>query len=591
MFGNVEDHVVFSTFPSDLLSADNSAFESHLRSRSTEISSAISQLFKRPLSSSPEISELQGRIAHLLAAEKGHIIELEKSSIEKQQLEVRLENASLRYMLAEKKYERAKSATIAKLERQATLGGRSETGGGFGSGADNSGTGQGDNVNGQAETGDDIQEVEMARKEAVAAFVKQKEQLETLEGENEKLTGQITALTTKLSNLSDEDYSRTDLFKHLKSQHEDVIKRINNLEATNVQLREEAEKLQTQRTAYRVQLENESQKAIADREHQLSAAENDLARIRTARDELISDLAMRKVTQNQERASIEQIRELSTAREERVKVLESEVERLGLQPGQSDCLSSQWANADDALTGDVHARYTTLEKQYSMLNTELQSMAKAFKKASAQASQKIGDLAALEDKNSRLSAEKIKADQKYFGAMKAKEARDSEVRTLRAQSNKSSDIVSQLKEAEASTRALVINLEKQLIENKESLSNITTQHRASLQQVTERNITVEGSKAQIEELKKTLATKDNSLSVLSSSQRKAEVEIESLKVRLHETQKSLESWKTKGLGNQSGEYEMLRVSFPRLLKSVFPFHVLIHTYPGLGSLHRLPHQL
>ncbi len=56
-----------------------------------------------------------------------------------------------------------------------------------------------------------------------------------------------------------------------------------------------------------------------------------------------------------------------------------------------------------------------------------------------------------------------------------------------------------------------------------------------------------------------MEAKNTSANAASTAHRKADVEIETLKVRLEDTKKSLESWKTKGLGNQSGEYEMLRV--------------------------------
>lgn len=309
----------YSAFSSALLTTDNSTFEKHLKSRSTEIFSTVSQLFARTAASSPQVSDLQGRIAQLLANEKGHITELEKYRLEKVQLVERLEHASFRYMVAEKKLDRSKSVTVARLERHAISGGRSESGSGFGGSAEVSGDAQGDASKAKIENGDDHLEAEEARKEAVAAFEKQRDQLEALEADNDKLTAQVTTLNNRLSRLSDDDYSRTDLFKHLKSQHEDVIKHINNLEATNVQLREEAEKLQKERTAYRIQIEIESQAAIAEKDTQLVQAENDLARIRTSRDELIADVTMRKAAQGQERLSMDQIRELASVREERVK--------------------------------------------------------------------------------------------------------------------------------------------------------------------------------------------------------------------------------------------------------------------------------
>lgn len=557
--GEVHDDRLPTPFPSSLLFADNAKFEEHLKSRSQDISSAISHLFASPQTPSPELADLQSRLSALLAAEKAHIVELEKSRLEKEQLEERLENASLRYMVAEKKLERAKSAAVAKLERQAILGGRSEAGSGLGEGSgitrkDSSG------VNGVTDDADSASDAQSARKEAIAIAEKRKEQIEKLESENEKLMTQLTSLNNKLSRLSDEDYARTDLFKHLKSQHEDVIKRINNLEATNVQLREEAEKLQAERTAYKVQLENESQSAIADKDGQLARAESDLARIRTARDELLADLAVRKATQDQERTASDYIRELAEARDERIKALESEAERLRLELHPEEASAEPDAELEQLDATEIRTRYQSLKQQFSMLSNELPSMGAAWKKASALASQKVGEFAALDEKVARLAAEKSKADQKYFGAMKTKDARDQEVRTLRAQNSKSSDIVSQLKDAESSTRALVVNLEKQLAEQKEALNSLTSQNRAAQQQIAEDNITAEGLKGQIGELKKALVAKDTSLSTTSSAQRKAEVEVEELKVRLEETKKSLESWKSKGLGNQAGEYEMLRVS-------------------------------
>jgi len=101
--------------------------------------------------------------------------------------------------------------------------------------------------------------------------------------------------------LTDDDYAKTDLFKTLKSQHEDVIKRINNLEATNVQLREEAQKLQAERTAYRIQMDDESRAVISETESQLARAEADLTRIRNSRDELLADIAIRRLAKKNTR--------------------------------------------------------------------------------------------------------------------------------------------------------------------------------------------------------------------------------------------------------------------------------------------------
>jgi len=142
--------------------------------------------------------------------------------------------------------------------------------------------------------------------------------------------------------------------------------------------------------------------------------------------------------------------------------------------------------------------------------------------------------------------------------MRDKDQRKAEVQTLRLQNTKSSDVVAQLKESEAASRLLLANLEKQLAEAKDALNSKTNSHRICQQRITENGIVIEGLKAQIVEFQKSLTAKDASLATTASSYRKAELEAEELKATLSDTKKSLEMWKAKGLGNQSGEYEMLR---------------------------------
>lgn len=544
------------SFQSSLLFEDNEKFEKHLTSRSEDIKATISRLLTHA-SKSPEVSELQSQLAKKLAEEKVSITDLEKALSEKQQLEERLEAASLRYMVAEKKLDRARSLTVAKLEKQYLLGAQRP-------GGDSASGNREDTPNGTVSGVERNADLEEAHHRLQAVAEKRKEQLEKLEAENAKLLSQITELNLKHSKLTDDDYAHTDLFKQLKSQHEDVIKRINNLEATNVQLREEAEKLQAERTAYRVQLDAETQNVIAEKEAQLMRAETDLARIRNARDELLADQQMRKASQEQEKAASAKVQELAAAREAQISSLQSELDRLRLQV---EGVNDEQKNLEELPIEELRTKYQTLERQYSMLNTELTSMQTVCKKYSTLASQKVVEFSALEEKVMRLTAEKSKADQKYFAAMKSKEARESEVRTLRVQNSKSSDIIAQLKESEAATRSLVTNMEKQVTEEKEALSSTLNKYRAAQQQLTESNIVIEGLKSQVAELKKLSASKDSTLASTSSACRQAETEIEDLKTTLADTKKSLENWKTKSLGNSSSEYEMLRVSHLLVLYS------------------------
>ncbi|GAB7347794.1 hypothetical protein MBLNU459_g5335t1 [Dothideomycetes sp. NU459] len=544
-------------FRSALTFDDNAAFEEHLKTRSSKIKAAITDIFGRLPTATPDVQEVQERLAALLANEKAHIVESQRIIGERDQLGERLEQASYRYLLAEKKLDRAKSATVQKLERQAIMGGNSETAGA----ADRKASVKSEDTemaNGDVDSSTHAA-AEIARKEAVAAAEKRKIQAEQLEAENKQLTEELTTAKTRMASLTDEDYSKTDLYKMLKSQHEDTIKRINNLEATNVQLREEAQKLQAERTTWRDLIEEESRAATSDLESQLARAETDLSRIRNLRDELAAENAVRKGSQDQQSSTADQFKELAESRETRIAALESETQRLKLQTGEANANAAS-ETIDNMSVDDLKTKLRNLESSYALLENELPSLETAWRKTQALASKKVKEIADWEEQKSRIHTEKAKADQKYFAAMKAKEAREVELRTLKAQNARSSEIVSQLKDAEGNSRALTINLEKQLSESKESLASLSQQNRALQQKVNEGNIVLEGLRSEITELKKLVLAKDSTAQSAASSRRQAEVELEELKVRLEDSKKNVESLKKKGSAKDSDGSDDWRVT-------------------------------
>ncbi|KAF1813550.1 BRE1-domain-containing protein [Eremomyces bilateralis CBS 781.70] len=537
-----------SAFLSSLMFADNEKFEDHLSSRSAEIKTLVSALIGKMPPAAPEVRSVQEQLTKTLAAEKAHIMELQGLVSDKEQLAQRLESASYRYMVAEKKLDRAKSAVVAKMESMGMQPAKPTA-------DDPKGTPVDEGTNGILESNENLDIVETAKKEAEAIAAKRKEQLEELEVENRKLTIDLTTINHRLTCLSDEDYAKTELFKTLKSQHEDVIKRINNLEAVNVQLREEAQQLQAERTKYRMQIDEESKVAVNEAESQLARAEADLSRIRNTRDELVSELAIQKASLGQHNLSVSESKELAMASESRVKALESEVERLRLRVGE---ITAQSDSAMDLSVEELKAKVATLERENSLLSTEVPSMEAAWKKAQSIAAKKVSDLAQTENDIAKLAAEKVKADQKYFTAMKAKEAREAEIRSLRLQNAKSSEIVAQLKEAESTSRSLIANLEGQASATREVLNTISTQERALQQQITEQTLLIESLNGQISTLKRTIETKDVAALDAAKVKRHLEVELEQARVRLSDTTRSLEDWKKKARGAESEEEVMLR---------------------------------
>jgi len=532
------------TFSSTLLNSDNDRFEAHLFERSSQIKSAITRLFSNAPLATPGVLELQQRIASLLAAEKAHATELQRLTQEKDAMSDRYESAVSRYMIAEKKLDRVKSAQVAKLEAAAMTTSRPAA-------SSSTPTKTDGEVAEIAVSGD----VEKARKEATALAEKRQQQLEILVKQNVKLENELAATKAKWEGLTDDDYAKSELFQTIKSQLDDTVKRVNDLEAQNIQLREEARVLQGERISYKEAADTEVREQTMEMQNQLAQGDMDLVRVRHSRDEIKTELSIRVATIEQHRTSQAHMQELLEAKDLRIQALESEADRLRQSAAQVDGFQTQETDIEAVL-----ARLRVVENEKTALESEVRSMEAAYKKAQTLASRKLTEISDWEDKLQRLSGEKAKADQKYFASMKSIEAKNAELKALKAQAARSTDMVSTLKEAESASRLQLDTLNKQLAEAKESFGTVSNQHRAIQHTITEQKALINRLEAHSNEFKKQVAVKVDLTQAAEKGQRSAEGELAELKVRLESTEKSLASWKKKGTSSTSEEYETLRVS-------------------------------
>ncbi|UPX12644.1 RING-type E3 ubiquitin transferase [Ascochyta rabiei] len=535
------------TVPPALLFEDSDSFRQHLSKRKDTILSSLSALFAKYPPQSPDVAHLQQQLSELLAAQKEHVVQCQRITTEKEQLSDRLDTATHRYLVAEKKIDRLKSQQVQKLEQSAVATTVKEE-------APSAGVKK-EATNGTTPEPAASQELETARSKAVAEAAKRKAQLEDVEKENKRMTEELSALKVKLTGLSDDDYAKTDLFKAIKSQHEDVIKRINHLEATNIQLREEAQKYQAERTAYRIKIDDESRSSLAESESAVSQAEANLARIRNARDELVAKNHILETSHKDSEASNAQSKELVSACESRIAALESECERLRLQIAEHQ--PGEPMETDDSTPEQLRSNISNLENQLKLLSGELPSMEAAWKKAQAIAGKKIAELAAWEENVARANADKAKADQKFFAAMKAKGEMEQQIRILRLQAAKSTEVVSQLKEADSLSRSLVDKLEKQTAEMRSQMDDLSVQHRQLQQKISENSIAAERHASQIAELKKLVETKDAAYLIARHTQREACTERDGLSAQVDGLKEQIQVWKKKSKGEQSSDAALM----------------------------------
>ncbi|CAM1505501.1 Fc.00g111380.m01.CDS01 [Cosmosporella sp. VM-42] len=521
-------------------------FKKHLQEKGKAIKSKAEELLSRLASHRgtlpPDTATLQNKVAGLLAAQKEYLVKLDRLSGEKEQLTEKFNEATLRYVKAEKKLDRAKSAQVQKLEHQAFA---NATRPAVSSGDAAS---EGDKVNGNSG------ELLLKYEEATAAAMKQKEQLDAVLAEIKSLQDENSNLKARRESLTDEDFIRTDVFKQFKTQNEELIKRINNLELTNKTLRDEAQRMQAERASFRAQLEADANQVTQELEADIMARDQDLARLRSVRDELSADNQQRKASMDQERASIALMKDLVSAKDDRISALESEVSRL------KSSEDTEMANTDNQeMTPDqLQEKYKKLERDFLSINNELPSITAAYKKMSAMAQKKVIDAAAHEERVAILIAEKGKADQKYFAARKDADTRNSEVRALRHQNNKSTEIIAQLKDVEAQNRQLLANMEKQLADLKQSNASLVTENKKLEATSVEAVRRTDALNKQVGDLTNLYKSKDAAAAMVKERSITQETEVEKLKVRVEHVQKDRDNWKNKALSNSSEEEEMLR---------------------------------
>lgn len=537
-------------FPTRTGFEDLEEFESHMSKNASTIKKMVETILGRLSGArskvAPDISNLEKQVNSLLAQQKEFLVKLDRLTSDKNSLSDQLNKATLRYMKAERRLDRAKSAQVQKLEQQALNHVSTRP---VATEQENGMVVDESNTNNEA--------LQLALREANAVAERQREQLESALSQNKTLQEELTSVQTRLTNLTDEDYSRTEVFKLFKTQMEELVRKINSLEADNKNLRAAAEKLEAERESSRRKVESEAQALIAELEDQLQQADTTLARVRSARDELHADVTMLRASKEQERAALEHMKDLVSAKEERITVLESEVQRL--QPSEDVDMTPR-PEIDALPLEELREKYKKLTKDYHSIESELPGMTTAMKKFQALAHKKIMDQAAMEERVALAIAEKSKADQKYFTARKDGDQKGEVIQKLRTQNSKSSEIISQLKEVEAHNRTLVTNLDKQLADLKTTNASVMTENKKLEASSNEMSRRFDALKQQVAELTNLARSKDSTTAVAKERAVTLEADVEKLKARLDSVSKDRDKWRVKCLSNSSEEEEMLRVS-------------------------------
>ncbi|PWN46270.1 BRE1-domain-containing protein [Ceraceosorus guamensis] len=292
------------------------------------------------------------------------------------------------------------------------------------------------------------------------------DELQTLLKGNEadvaRLRGQRDDLQAELTERRQRDGVKS-------SQHEEMKELLNAREARIQTLRSEVRRVHM---------------IIAARAGDTEAFQK--AKAREASDEddvaLIEELQGRLKAAEQTSADLRrqlEARSSSTTEEEmlvRASALQGELDALRSLldgAGDGDVVKRKLEEQERATTS-IRLELDASSEATKALCDEVDRLSAAFADAEKLAAKNVHDVAKLEDKMLRLTTEKSKADNKYFAAMRAKDALDNERRTALRTAERQTKALERYAEAEKVLSAQLVAAEKEAAVRKRAMEDQTT---------------------------------------------------------------------------------------------------------------------
>lgn len=336
-------------------------------------------------------------------------------------------------------------------------------------------------------------------------------QIEVLEATVKELNSWKTENETELSHLRQKiastQTSTTDdkLAPHISADSSASSERVLSLTNQNEKLQQineaymtKFQQLSSEREIFNNKLTSEFHTAQEALKKHNSSLEKDLVRIRTTRDELLGKVALLEAQKNK-----------SEIMEDLEKILKIQTEQLEKFETRDSSNQSQ-----DALM------------------KELQDLEKGFKELSQTSNKKYMDYMNQESIITKLNVEKTKASEKYFAAMRSKDAIMIENKNLTKNLSKSNELITQLKDLEKNLQMKIENLYKQLSlsqDNEKRLQESNKESSVKILELTSKNNKLVKTSEHFEQENKGLIAKKTELEYKMKDK---EIENKQLRIKL-----------------------------------------------------------
>lgn len=502
--------------------------ESAYNEKNSKLQERIAEAFKlSPEVSSSDDSSFQDLLSQSL--KDLHQLKADNSTfrIQNSRLQQQLDEIVEKYYASEKKVERLKSKSLktlfgkaAKEQEQEHLP-KVE--------AVKSPIENGQLAAADSASSEELQRLTLLLDQSEAVVKKQRSQMDQQDDRIDRLNETINHLSNKLANLTDAEVIQSPPFRALRRRHNDLLAQYDKLEAQNERYYREKIALINERADFQQSLRAETDARVQDLQKELAKCNNDLSRIRLIRDDLISALNIKKSTENEKNRGMEYIKELADTRQARIDTLETEIKRLKDDPSLEQLSESKAEKIENSSPDELKEMVKKLQRQYSSLVSELTGLEAAFTSAHTQATAKVNDLVEREGKVTKLVAEKTKADEKYFSAMRAKDALNLEFQKVKTQLSKSAEWVQQLKDAEKKHILKISSLETK-IEDLNAKQSSAEKERLSLRtKLADADRKIDQMRGFVDKLNGDIKLKERSIKTEIENRRSIEIENEKLK--------------------------------------------------------------
>lgn len=279
---------------------------------------------------------------------------------------------------------------------------------------------------------EELEQLRIQAEELKAAIETSKQSLEKMSRRLEGAETYNQSLKERLSNLTDEDLSKSSKFVELVTQNKSLQESLAQTSKFQQELVDKVKALEEKDGNYSKLVDQELADENTRLKETLSRSENDLARIRAIRDELVAKQTILNSEMENKKTNAA-VNELNRVLSERLSKLEKtrEEEYEGKEDSNLHSLSKE-----------------ELIKRLHILSSEVKEIEAAFQQTRSLSLDKLKETIDNEGLMKKLTIEKNKADQKYFASMRVKDSLSAENKVLKSQIAKSQELILKFNETE-----------------------------------------------------------------------------------------------------------------------------------------------